>query len=121
MMPSPLDDDEIPVNGKDALRTKLVWRAVAYGVIMLAGELAFEYWFTRQLSVYSIRPILTNLFLAFFISAALEAFRWWRYQSRLSRGGEVLPRDPFWFQVVEGAMAIWLLFVAAAFIRLFLL
>lgn len=120
-MQSPLDEDLKTAPDRKGLSTRPVLRAIGYIIVMLGGELAFEYWFTRQLSIYSIRPILSGIFLPVLISAGLELLRWWRYRVRVRRGAQLPPRDPFWFQVVEGAMAIWLLFLLAAFIRLFLL
>lgn len=118
-MHDPLDDEQAQSAAANAgLSTHPILRAVIYLLLILLGELAFEYWFTRQLSVYSIRPILSGFFLPLLISTGLEVFRWW---FRRRKGEPAAAHDPLWFQIVEGAMAIWILFLAAAFIRLYLL
>ncbi len=118
-MHDPLDDEQAQGSAENAdLSPRPVLRAVFYLLLILLGELAFEYWFTRQFSRYSIRPVLSGFFLPVFISTGLEILRWW---FRRRRGELTTAHDPLWFQIVEGAMAIWILFLAAAFIRLYLL
>lgn len=116
-MPTPLDDDRPET---DKRTTYPVFRAIGYLALMLLGEVAFEYWFTRQLSSYSLRPILAGFFFPVLISTILELLRCLLRRFKQRKEGVWLNNDPLWFQIIEGAMAIWILFLLATFIRLHL-
>lgn len=121
-MAEPLDEDLLPEDKNEHGLTSLpVRKASFYLLVMLLGQLAIEYWLTRQIGVYSIPYVLTGVLYPLLISTGLEAFRWWRHRRKEQRRAELIPRDPFWFQVLEGGMAIWMLFLAAILIRRFLL
>ncbi len=121
-MKSPLDEElskEQPRQLK--LTANLVLKSCLYLLLMSLGQLGFEYWLTRTLSVYSIRPVLYDLLLPIAVSFMLEACRWLLHYHRQQKTGITIPRDPYWFQVLEGGFAIWLLFKLAVFIRIFAL
>lgn len=117
-----LDEDLLP-DPKDEpdLSKRRLRRAIIYLLIMLLGQVLIEYWFTRSLSIYSIYFVFTGVLYPLLVSAGLEAYRWWRHRKKEQRFGQSIPRDPFWFQLIEGGLAIWLLFLVAILIRLFLL
>lgn len=121
-MKAPLDEE---LAEKQLHSTKLTQRPVLktcwYLSMMLLGQLGFEYWLTRTLSIYSIRPVLTDVLLPIAISLPLEALRWWLHRRREQKAEAPIPRDPYWFQVMEGSFAIWLLFKLAIAIRIFVL
>ncbi len=120
-MQEPLDQDWTKKEKNNTRLTRHpVRKAIFYLCLMLLGQLGAEYWFTRTWSIYTIRAVLEGVFIPLLISTLLEAFRWWRHRRREALKQAPLPRDPFWFQLIEGAMAIWLLFLVAAAARIFL-
>ena len=119
-MKAPLDEE---LTQGQTLSSKLtrrpVLRAIIYLLLMAAGQVGIEYWLTRVLSFYSLQIVLRQLAIPLLISLGLEVFRWGLHRWQEKKADHEIPRDPFWFQVLEGAFAIWLLIeVLPAIVRI---
>jgi len=121
-------DDELLNNGKEVIdkRTqKPAQRTLIYFTIMLivGCGMAFiefkETLFPTGFSFYfgvAISVILISLFISFI----LEFFRFLIRKFKSKKSETVTLTDPFWFQIIEGAFAIWILLTVLKAIQLFL-
>lgn len=111
-----LDDEQLN-NGKEIIdkRTKnLTKNTVTYLIITAIGSLAifyFEFKDTllplnfssyKEMTIYRIIGCLL-------LSLILESFRFLRRKFKNKESNALTLIDPFWFQVIEGAFAIWIL------------
>lgn len=113
-----LDDLKGKAEQKD-LSTQMYTKAALYIGIMVLGEIIFYFLLGR-----SIFPIYLTVGLsicyALSLSLILEFIRYGLHKWKEKRKDIIIKRDPFWFQVVEGAFSIWLLFlVVTLFQQLF--
>lgn len=111
-----LDEDQIN-NGKEVInkRTKKPLRtSIFYLVSMLMisrGHLYFEYLkplFNPPFSFY-INSAIQEIILCFVVSSILEFFRFLVRKLKKKDHTIIKLIDPFWFQITEGAFAIWII------------
>lgn len=119
-----LDEDEVN-NRKKAIdkRTKKpIQRAAIYSAIMIIvgyGFMCFEYQDTLLNTDFSFYMTLnlSAIFFCFVISFILESFWFLIRKFRRKKADIITLVDPFWFQIIESAFSIWILFSALYVIR----
>lgn len=119
-----LDDDQLN-NGKkviDKRTEKPCQRAFIYSIIMLIigyGIAFFEYRNTLLDTNFSFYFTLstTVIFLCTVVSFILESFWFLVRKFKNKKSGVITLIDPFWFQIIEGTFAIWILFSLLKIIR----
>jgi len=117
MKNSEILDDDLLNNGKKVIdkRTKnLSKRTIIYLIIMLLGSYIIFYLEYRNslipLSFFYYKEMtITRIVVCFILSFILESFRF-SVRKLKSKNSDILTLvDPFWFQIIEGAFAIWIL------------
>jgi len=118
-------DEEFTNQGKESsikLSENRVRKTVLYFAIMLAGGFAYQYYQLGGIFIsvwWMLSQELSTIFWAMFISLVLEGFRYWIHRRKEKKAKKSIPRDPFWFQIIEGGFAIWILFSAVKLFSLF--
>jgi hypothetical protein len=108
-----LDDDfnkpdEI---GEGQLTSNINIRAVVYFIVMIFTGSAYC-WHTlpKQAEEKFFFSAFVFILQCVFLSLILEIFRFYIRKRKFKKTGIKINYDPFWFQVIEGGFAIWILF-----------
>ena len=119
-----LDDDFRKENLEDSptLSTHLKTKTAVYFLVMLAGNFAYDFYQLGGIFLsiwWMLGQAFEQIFGLIFISLVLEIVRYFFHKRKEKKAGRTLLRDPFWFQIMEGAFAIWLLFSLVKIFSLF--
>ncbi|MBR9920016.1 MAG: hypothetical protein GYB31_04195 [Bacteroidetes bacterium] len=106
---------------KSERQKALVKKSVVYFVVMgIAGSLLH----TLQTGInfpYSFAGAIGFIGVCMFLSVLLELVRSFFRKRKEKKTEEVKAVDPFWFQVVEGGFALWILFAVLSLLGMFFL
>jgi hypothetical protein len=119
-----LDEDLLDNSKKviDKRTEKPIQRTAIYSAIMIIvgyGLMCFEYRDTLLKADFSFYMTLSFsiIFFCFVISFVLESF-WFLFRKFGRKKDDIITLvDPFWFQIIESAFSIWILFTALFVIR----
>lgn len=115
-----LDEDQIN-NSKEVIdkRTNnLGKKTLIYGIIMLLGTLGLMYFKYRNTLLnfdFTFYPtmVIGIIILCITVSFVLEFFRFVVRKLKRKNPDKLTLLDPFWFQIMEGAFAIWIFFAVS--------
>ena len=110
-----IDKDFVATEPRITTNTR--FRAIIYLVIMLAvgvGFIYYKYKF-RTLDPDYFKAAFSDssifIFQALILSLILETFRCFFRKRKFKKTGIISKADPFWFQVIEGAFALWIVLI----------
>ena len=111
-----LDEDQIKDSKEiiDKRTQNLTARTLIYLIIMLLGSYAVFYFKFKDtlipVSLYYYKEMtLYRIIGCFILSFVLEFFRFLVRKFKRKKPDMIILIDPFWFQIIEGAFAIWIL------------
>ena len=122
-----LDHPNLSHTSTERLSRKPLRRSTLYLVTMFLGGM-FYYSFDDygqtlprvERATYILIHALKTMALSIALSLVLELFRLILRKWKEKKTGEKERRDPIWFEVLEGGMGIWILFMIAFAILWFL-
>jgi len=115
-----LDRPNLSQTSTDNLSRNPIRRSILYLVTMFLGGV-FYYSFEdygqtlprQERVIYLFIHSLKLMILSISLSLVLEIFRLILRKWKEKKTGEKEIRDPIWFEVLEGGMGIWVLFIIA--------
>ena len=109
-------DNEI-IKRETYVTSNKVFQAIAYCAIMILGGSGFIFYRFGfvDLDSVNIKIALSDsavyIVQALVLSFILEIFRFFLRKRKSRRTGIISKNDPFWFQVIEGAFALWIILI----------
>jgi len=103
----------------------IVLKTIIYFIIMLSFDFVLVYFKYNKISVEPdlllyTTTVIIGIGTCIVISSILELFRFTRRKRKKKQLDTAILTDPFWFQVIEGAFALWILFTVVNIIMLVL-